>query len=203
GNLFDTMLATGKPYASGDSAGDVYNKDELVARGFAPIGCDGVVDGNDITYVFNNFGDWSDQFQAIFMDLSCDMNGDLVVDLDDVSKVVRDILGTNFGDVNLDGVIDAADASIAMMNLGMPGDWKTGDVNGDGQVTQRDLDIINNGGLDLGCPTDFNNDGTTNAADLGILLGSWNGAGIADLNGDGTINAADLGILLGSWGDCE
>ncbi|MFZ9914777.1 MAG: hypothetical protein ACO3IB_05490 [Phycisphaerales bacterium] len=51
------------------------------------------------------------------------------------------------------------------------------------------------------CPTDFNADGVTNAADLSVLLGAWNGAG-GDLNGDGTTNAADLSILLGGWGAC-
>jgi hypothetical protein len=51
------------------------------------------------------------------------------------------------------------------------------------------------------CPTDFNNDGNTNAADLSILLGGWGGSG-ADLNGDNFVNAADLAILLSAWGFC-
>ena len=51
------------------------------------------------------------------------------------------------------------------------------------------------------CPTDFNNDGNTNAADLSILLGGWGGSG-ADLNGDSFVNAADLAILLSAWGFC-
>jgi hypothetical protein len=40
-----------------------------------------------------------------------------------------------------------------------------------------------------------------NGADLGVLLGSWNDAGIADLNNDGIVNGADMGLLLGAWGD--
>jgi len=48
-------------------------------------------------------------------------------------------------------------------------------------------------------PTDFNQDGFTNAADLAVLLGNWGGAGTGDLNGDGVVNAADLASLLAAW----
>jgi hypothetical protein len=40
-------------------------------------------------------------------------------------------------------------------------------------------------------------------ADLGGLLGNWNGTGSGDINGDGTVNGSDLGIMLGSWGACS
>jgi hypothetical protein len=33
------------------------------------------------------------------------------------------------------------------------------------------------------------------------LLGAW-GLPAGDLNGDGTTDPADLGILLGAWGAC-
>ncbi|MDZ4831423.1 MAG: hypothetical protein SGJ09_14650 [Phycisphaerae bacterium] len=52
------------------------------------------------------------------------------------------------------------------------------------------------------CPSDLNGDGTTNGADLAILLGGWGGAGLTDITGDGTTNGADLAVLLGGWGDC-
>ncbi|MEC9374054.1 MAG: agmatine deiminase family protein, partial [Planctomycetota bacterium] len=50
-------------------------------------------------------------------------------------------------------------------------------------------------------PGDLNGDGLVNAADLGILLGSWGPCPgcPADLTGDGQVNAADLGTLLGGW----
>jgi len=56
----------------------------------------------------------------------------------------------------------------------------------------------------LDCPTDFNQSGSTDGADLGILLGAWGATGQpgVDLNHDGIINGADLGALLGSWGLC-
>ena len=52
------------------------------------------------------------------------------------------------------------------------------------------------------CPGDLNGDHVVNGADLGILIGNWNGTGPADLNGDGIVNGADLGILIGNWGPC-
>jgi predicted outer membrane repeat protein len=53
------------------------------------------------------------------------------------------------------------------------------------------------------CPSDLNADGTTDAADLAILLGAWGTANpVADLNGSGMVDAADLAILLGSFGPC-
>ena len=55
-------------------------------------------------------------------------------------------------------------------------------------VTARDF---NTGDLDV--------DGFTNAADLAILLSSWNGNGLADLTLDGAVNADDLAILLSRW----
>ncbi len=43
-----------------------------------------------------------------------------------------------------------------------------------------------------------------NAADLGILIGSWGtNDPQCDINGDGTVSAADLGLLIGAWGPCQ
>jgi hypothetical protein len=56
----------------------------------------------------------------------------------------------------------------------------------------------------LDCPTDFNQSGSTDGADLGILLAAWGATGQpgVDLNHDGIINGADLGALLANWGVC-
>jgi len=206
GNLFNTVLATGKAYVAGDSRADVFNKNGKVARGFAPVGADGIVDGNDIDYVYANFGDWSDLREAIAMDLSCDMNGDLIVDQTDVCIVVNDVLGTTFGDVNLDGSFTQADIDIVLANINQAGGWKQGDVDGDGVVTQNDLDIVQNNLANLCCPTDFDGNGQTGASDLSVLLANWGAAPanpLADLaNDDDIINAADLSALLANWGPC-
>jgi hypothetical protein len=73
-----------------------------------------------------------------------------------------------------------------------------GDYNAVSQVTG--MAFV--GSDEPACPGDLNDDGTIDGADLGLLLGSWGGAGDADLNNDGTIDGADLGLLLGAWGTC-
>ncbi len=53
------------------------------------------------------------------------------------------------------------------------------------------------------CPTDLDRSGSTDGADLGLLLNAWGSAGVpGDLDGDGTVNGADLGMLLAGWGGC-
>lgn len=56
--------------------------------------------------------------------------------------------------------------------------------------------------LDEPCPADLDGNGEVDAADLGILLGSWGGHGEADLDGNATVDAGDLAIMLGGWGGC-
>lgn len=51
---------------------------------------------------------------------------------------------------------------------------------------------------------DINADGEVNAADLAILLASWNApsgsCSPADIDGDGEVNAVDLSAILAGWG---
>ncbi len=199
-----TIKATGKAYQAGDSVADVAGPAGLWTPGFAPIGHDGMIDAFDINYICANFGDWCVRKESVFMDLSCDINGDLLVDQRDVCKVVIQILGTTFGDVNLDNVVDGADLLIVTQNQGNPGGWAEGDMNCDGMVDGRDLRIVQ-GVPNLCCPWDLNGDGIVNASDLALVLGSWGapgGFGPADFNFDGIVNASDLAAMLGAWGPC-
>jgi uncharacterized membrane protein len=53
------------------------------------------------------------------------------------------------------------------------------------------------------CPADFDNDGEVGAADLSLLLASWDSVNPdVDLDGDKVIGAADLSLLLAAWGAC-
>ncbi len=140
-NFFGTTLATGGQYQPGFSAADIAGATGTTP-GFKPSGADGVIDIEDILYVYDNFGDWFDLIDAINMDLSADMNGDMVVDIKDVCFIIRTVLGTDFGDFNLDGNRTAADRAIIAANLGQPGGYLDGDLDGDGMVTQNDLDIF-------------------------------------------------------------
>ncbi len=173
-NFFATTLATGAAYTAGASRGDVAGPSGLWTPNFAPIGQDGVVDCYDIDYVYANFGNWADLADAKFMDLSADMNGDLVVDQADVIELVTVILGTGMGDVNLDGVCDANDVAVITGNLGNAGGWCDGDLNGDGIVDGSDLAIAN------AC---F--------------------CGIADYNGDTGVDVLDFLDFLDDYGQCD
>ncbi len=195
GNFFGTTLATGASYENGDSLADVAGAATFHTKGFQPIGHDGTVDAYDIDYVCVNFGDWSVQADAARMDLSADMNGDLVVDMDDIRVVVEEVLETQIGDVNLDGVVDEADASIITGNMNTAGGWARGDVNCDGMVDDADLAIVNA----FLCPFDLSGNDVVDFADLNILLGVYNQAGAnlpGDFDGDGDVDFADLNALL-------
>jgi hypothetical protein len=93
----------------------------------------------------------------------------------------------------------------------LPGEPEFGDYAR--SVRLRDLGDIEEGSWDTGmtglargiielpCEGDLNDDGEISAADLSVMLGSWQGSG-ADLTGDGITDAADLSVLLGLWGPC-
>lgn len=132
-------LITGKPYANGDARGDVAGS-AYTTPGAAPTGADGVIDATDIDYVCANFADWSDLDQAVGKDLSCDMNGDLVIDGADVTELLEAILDTRAGDLDLDGDVDLADLGVMLANYGQSGvGYAGGDVNCDGIVDLGDL----------------------------------------------------------------
>ena len=53
------------------------------------------------------------------------------------------------------------------------------------------------------CPTDCNNDGVVNAADITAVLSSWGTSSLAnDVNDDGIVNALDIALVLAGWGPC-
>ncbi len=230
-NFFATTLATdptGGPssYLPGDSRGDITNATFNNLPNYVPsnslgAGADGIVDCYDIDYVYMNFGNFANTADAAkiiqvpdlanpgltipsshVLDLSADMNGDLLINLADVRVLVEGILKTVVGDVNLDGVRDSVDLAIAQGNLGMTGGWCMGDINGDGVIDSTDLALIS-GQANLFCPADLSGDGVVNASDLANLLANWGATpSSGDLNGDGLVNASDLANLLANWGAC-
>ena len=63
----------------------------------------------------------------------------------------------------------------------------------DANADQRDTNADGFGNI---CDPDLNNDGITNAVDLGLLrLNFFTADPDADLNGDGVVNVVDLGIV--------
>ena len=222
GNYFNTTLATGKPYVGGDSRADIAGSTVGPMPGSNPTGSDGVVDATDIDYVaFNTH--WTEVgpgvanpgltkikivqpglFSAVArpMDLSADINGDLTVDQADVDELVHDILGTEYGDVNLDGQVDATDEAIINAHLGQAGGWAVGDMNGDGVVNQADHDIWAQH-VEAFAAADFNQDRHVDSQDLQLFNDCFSGPGVpyagncaaADLDGDNDVDMADFGQL--------
>ncbi len=106
------------------------------------------------------------------------------------------------GDVNGDGVVNAADIDAVYQHLGQPANspWK---IVPDGQVVgQEDVDYLVNtilntayGDANLDCKVDF--------YDFQQVLYHWcqQGAGWAggDFNGDGVVDFGDFQLLLDNW----
>jgi hypothetical protein len=213
GNFFGTTLATGKVYAAGDSRGDVAGSAIGTRPGYSPTGANGVINAADIDYVYAQFrnshilgsADWSDLNEAAYFDLSADINGDLLVDSNDVCELVTVILGTTFGDVNLDGVADSNDLLIASSNLGRAGGWAMGDVDGDGMITADDIAIIISGTCPVistcpPCAADYNQDGGVDGGDIAAFFPDWEAsASCADVNQDGGVDGGDIEAFFAVW----
>ncbi len=124
GNFFSTTLATGKTYADGDARGDLN-----------PLP-DQLIDDADIDYLF-------DQWYLASPDLRCDLNNDGIVGALDATILVKVILGTHFGDANLDGIVNLADLQILGDNWhSTTASWAKADFNGDGMVNLADLQVL-------------------------------------------------------------
>ena len=72
-----------------------------------------------------------------------DLSFDGVIDSDDADVLVRDILGTNYGDTDLDRDVDTNDLVNSIINFtgaGITGKlWQDGDTDGDRDVDTGDL----------------------------------------------------------------
>lgn len=87
-------------------------------------------------------------FEAIALasvDPAFDLNGDSSVSRADADHLVRTILGTEYGDANLDGGVDRSDAATFSRNFGKAATWSTGDFDGDRRATLADLALLQAG----------------------------------------------------------
>jgi hypothetical protein len=198
-NFFGTTKATGTAYAAGDSRGDIVGTGTNVP-GYLPMHSNGVIDAADVNYVSTQIRlaadrsvEWSNLDEAQSADLSADINGDLVINCDDVTELVVVILGTDIKDLNLDGSVTDADKMIAEGNVGVANaTWGQGDVNCDGVVDAADVALFG-GGLPACGSIDFNGDGLfPDDSDLieflTVLAGgdcTTGTCGSIDFNGDG------------------
>jgi hypothetical protein len=199
------IWTTGKAYAAGDFRGDVAGGHPVA--GAQPMGYDGRINAADIDYVCANIGDWSNLGQAVKMDLSCDMTGDAAVTSADVTELVTVILGTQFGDANLDGVVNGADTTIVMntiasgtCNATHTCGWANGDFNCDRVVDWTDLAYTPAGDCDANGSVDL-----VDYQDLAACLaGPGGGLGVGcscfDFNADGDVDLQDYSLFMVTFG---
>lgn len=222
--------AFGAVYMPGAAAADVAGPSGLFTPNFQPIGHDGVVDARDIDYVRAQFRrnphvsdgelNWDNtapgdpylrQSEAQFAinsrgevvgNLSCDVNGDLKINEDDVLKIF-DFLHTTPCDVNLDRFVDGTDRAIIEANIGnMNAGFAQGDVNGDGIVDISDLEACFQI-VPLCCPGNADKlPGQVNFADITAVLTNFNlpvnpnGTSPGDADCNGAVNFADVTSVL-------
>lgn len=121
---------------------------------------DGEVDELDIDLLTNEILTTSgsiDEGDAVLPASSFlfDITLDGLVDSGDTNYLIRDVIGTEYGDANLDLKVDLLDLDILGANFGSSGGWGEADFNGDNTVDLLDLDILG---------TYFGFDGTSGAA---------------------------------------
>ncbi len=106
-NYFGTTVPSGVTYAAGMSRFDLTGSGGI-APGFAPVGANGAVDAADRAYIAAQIAaaggsaDWSNINQAVKVDLSADVTGDLFVNQADLDAYDA-LFATNTCYANCDG----------------------------------------------------------------------------------------------------
>jgi len=100
-----------------------------------------------------------DVFQAVQQnDIAYDLNEDGIVDLEDATFAVEEILGTRWGDHNLDGRVDFSDFLNLSSNFGQAdAAFADGDADGDGAIAFSDF---------LKLPANFGFEASTEVLDI-------------------------------------
>lgn len=75
-------------------------------------------------------------------DKQFDIDGNALVNKDDVAFVVEAVVDSQFGDADLDGDVDFADFLTLSSNFGKEGEWADGDFNGDGEINFADFVVL-------------------------------------------------------------
>ena len=127
------LYALGDVLNSGGAGQDVLNEYANVLMRRGNVNQAFGTDAFDIDFLYDQFGsnDW------LF-----DLDSSGVVDQGDVDALVRLILNTDYGDVNLDGSIDAADFGLLAANAGRAGGWALGNLDGDAFIDIDDFFML-------------------------------------------------------------
>ena len=105
-------------------------------------GQDGVVNADDIDALFGAINDATLPAAA---EEALDLNGDDVLTQADADFLVTGVIGTAFGDANLDGRVNLQDFTVLANNFGDDdAGFASGDFNGDGRVNLQDFTLLAN-----------------------------------------------------------
>ena len=140
------MGAPGFDFETGFGLIDAFDAVAAASFDLGDTDQDGDIDADDIDFLFANLGSSLPQFDI-------DQDGGNA-DNDDVTELVEVILGTVFGDANLDGKVDGVDFSALSENIFGPGGWADGNFNGDSIIDFLDFSFLSeNFGFDNGSLT--------------------------------------------------
>jgi len=190
--LGGVLQAAGAPPAAIDAYGQVLARRGNINQQFG-------TDQWDIDALYDQFGS-----TAWYDDLASDGGG---ADQGDVDHLVRNILATEYGDANLDGLIDIDDLQIVRDHWQGPAGWAGGDFTGDDLADGDDADLIAlnwTSAQEFGAawhvvfPGDSDRDGDVDSddfADLVAQFGGDPGENNADFNNDGHVDIEDFTIL--------
>ena len=103
---------------------------------------DGIVDAADIDYLYgavNSFATWQ-PFTLWLQTPNFDLNQDGLLSQADIDEMIFGVLGTVYGDTDIDGDVDINDFGNLADHYESAGDgWATGDFDGDGDVDADDF----------------------------------------------------------------
>jgi len=71
-----------------------------------------------------------------------DINNDNAIDGADLYELIHGIIGTTYGDADLDGIISFDDFSLASLSFGQNAGWSSGDFDGDGINDMGDFSLL-------------------------------------------------------------
>jgi hypothetical protein len=148
---YDDGILHNSTWATGDFSGDrEFDSEDLICifqksvyEPNADANRDGVVDVRDIDLVSCWIG--ASGGKSEWFNEQIDVHKDGMLDRKDVEEVIR-ILGTTYGDANLDGIFTSADL-VQILEGGLfetgrkEATWQTGDFNGDQYATFDDIEF--------------------------------------------------------------
>lgn len=157
------------------------------------------------TFTYDFLGPWSREITEIRMEAGALVAEIIMDDMDDPTTNTEVILedyipvGAN-GQVLLD-MMPASEVRIGRIYGGLKSSAEGHSPPFGGTATSWASTLIQDVYLTVGVRGDINRDGVTDTADLGVMISSFGGSGLADLNLDGVIDTADLGILIANFGN--